>query len=314
MKIVFFGTPDFAADIFLQLLDRGVEIAAVVTKPDKVKGRSGTPSPPPLKVAALQRAPQIPIYQPELASAPEFAASLAQHQADLFIVVAYGEIIKQHLLDMPKLGCINVHGSLLPKYRGAAPIQRCLIEGESQTGVTIMHMVRKMDAGDIIELAKMDIPPDMTAAELEPALRLLGAAALLEVIAEFERGVIRHIPQDASQVTYAAKIEQADGEILWDRAARQLHNLMRGVTPHPGAWCTVLLHGQVKRLKLFGSHFVAGVSGKPGQIMGYDAQGMLVACGSDGLRIAEVQPEGKRKMTAQEFILGYAVRHLTKPL
>src|ERR1700722_12681047 len=167
MKVIFFGTPPFAAHVLEYLLSQCIHVAAVVTKPDRPKGRSRVPLPTPVKLIAQQQIPPIPVYQPELVSDPEFADVLIPYQADLFVVVAYGEIIKQHLLDMPKLGCINLHASLLPKYRGAAPIQRCILEGETETGVTIMHMVKKMDAGDIIKTVKIPIHPDRTYGDLE---------------------------------------------------------------------------------------------------------------------------------------------------
>ena len=170
MKVVFFGTPDFAAKTLDFLLHHNVSVAAVITKPDKPLGRSGRPIPTPVKQVALAQTPPIPLFQPEIVSALEFAPTLEAFHADLFVVVAYGEIIKQHLLDMPRLGCINVHASILPKYRGAAPIQHSIINGETETGVTIMHMVKKMDAGDIIQICRVPIHEDTTAGELEEAL------------------------------------------------------------------------------------------------------------------------------------------------
>ncbi|MBA3603356.1 MAG: methionyl-tRNA formyltransferase, partial [Parachlamydiaceae bacterium] len=170
MKVVFFGTPPFAAKLLKVLLEQGFSIVAIITKPDKPQGRSKEPLFPAVKETALLYAPNIPLFQPEFVSAPDFAPTLAQFDADLFVVVAYGEIIKQHLLDMPRLGCINVHASILPKYRGAAPIQRAIIGGEEESGVTIMQMVRKMDAGDMIRVAKVPIGQNMIYGELENEL------------------------------------------------------------------------------------------------------------------------------------------------
>src|ERR1700722_14416890 len=167
MKVIFFGTPPFAAHVLEYLLSQCIHVAAVVTKPDRPKGRSRVPLPTPVKLIAQQQIPPIPVYQPELVSDPEFADVLIPYQADLFVVVAYGEIIKQHLLDMPKLGCINLHASLLPKYRGAAPIQHSIIHGDTITGVTIMHMVKKMDAGDMIETVTVPIGPNASFPEIE---------------------------------------------------------------------------------------------------------------------------------------------------
>ncbi|WP_068467020.1 methionyl-tRNA formyltransferase [Candidatus Protochlamydia phocaeensis] len=307
MKVIFFGTPPFAAQVLDFLLQQGIEIVAVVSKPDRPKGRSGSPVPTPVKLVAQAHHPSLPIYQPELVSAPDFADVLKPYQADLFVVVAYGEIIKQHLLDMPRLACINLHASLLPKYRGAAPIQRAIMEGETVSGATIMHMVKKMDAGDMI--AKVDVPidPDMTYGELESQLCEAGKHALLTVIREFECGQPSRTPQDPSQVTFAPKIELEDCEIRWEQPAQRLHNLVRGVNPHPGAWCYVEIRGEKKRLKINRTKIVA-FSGqeKPGSILNLNQtkSNLLVATGDQALELLEVQLEGKKVMTSEELTRG----------
>lgn len=278
---------------------------AVVSKPDRPKGRSGTPVPTPVKLVALNHQPPIPLYQPDIVSAPEFAATLQAYHADLFIVVAYGELIKQHLLDMPRLGCINVHASLLPKYRGAAPIQRCIIEGEKETGVTIMHMVKKMDAGDIIEVAKVPIPSEMTYCELEQSLLEAGKMALLKVVQEMASGNVKRTVQDHSQATFAPKIELEDCEIKWDQPAETIHNLVRGVNPHPGAWCYVNFRGEKKRLKILRSRVQPyGGPEKPGTVL--SGGSFLIATGKDALLLLEIQLEGKKAMKADDFLRGIA--------
>lgn len=304
MKIIFFGTPAFSADVLSYLLDHDVNIVAVVTKPDTPKGRSGHPLPSPVKELALSQDPPIPVFQPPIVSAPEFADVLVPFQADLFVVVAFGEIIKQHLLDMPKMGCINLHTSLLPKYRGAAPIQRSIIDGEPKTGVTIMHMVRKMDAGDIIKMVEVPIGLNDSFPEIENELFRLGSQALLEVIRDFESGKVVRIPQDHTQATLAPKIELEDCEFLWEKPAQVLHNLVRGVTPEPGAWCYVWVRGQKKRLKIYKSLFVESMSGMPGEILSYGKQGLTVACGDNALQLLDVQLEGKKAMTAEALMQG----------
>lgn len=304
MKIVFFGTPQFAAEILSYLLKNGIEVAAVVTKPDKPKGRSGTPIPTPVKLVALSQNPPLPIYQPELVSAPEFSDTLIQYQADLFVVVAFGEIIKQHLLDMPKLGCINVHASLLPKYRGAAPIQRSIINNETETGITIMHMVRKMDAGDIIHSVAVPIGIDTNYGELEKKLCQVGAEALLNVIHEFAEGNIRRVPQKHEQATYAPKLELEDCQIDWQQSAQSIHNLVRGTNPYPGAWCWVNIKGQQKRLKVLKTKVVDNRHGSPGQVLLADIKGVIVACGQQALQIVDLQLEGKKAMPAEELMRG----------
>lgn len=301
MRIVYFGTPVFAAEVLTYLVDHGVEIVAVITKPDKPKGRSGDPVPTPVKQASLAK--NIPVFQPALVSDLDFAATIQAFEADLFVVVAYGEIIKQHLLDMPKVGCINLHASLLPKWRGAAPIQRSIIHGDLKTGVTIMHMAKKMDAGDVISMVKVPISPNMTFGELEKELCEAGKHELLKVIRDFEKGIIERYPQDHTLATYAPKIELEDCELHWDQPALSLHNLVRGTNPYPGAWVYVNVRGERKRLKVISTIPIVDVSGNPGAIQtGKD--GLVVACGEQSLKLLEVQLEGKKAMAADDFLRG----------
>lgn len=307
MRIIFFGTPEIAANVLQYLLANGVEVAAVVTKPDKPKGRSGTPVPTPVKTVALSQTPPLPVYQPEKVSVLEFAPTLEGYQADLFIVVAYGEIIKQHLLDMPKLGCINLHASLLPKYRGAAPIQRCIINGEPESGATIMHMVLKMDAGDMIRTVHIPIEPDMTAGDLEAAIGQKGAEALLQVIRDSEQGKLAGIPQDHTAATLAPKIELEECEISWSWPAQQVHNLVRGVNPEPGAWCWVEVRGERKRLKIFSTKIVEDGLTQP---FTSDKKGLIVPCGTAGVRLLDVQLEGKKRMSSADLMRGLSITEL----
>ena len=306
MRVIFFGTPTFAAQVLEDLLHHQIEVVAVVSKPDRPKGRSGSPIPTPVKMSTLNHNIAIPIYQPERVSDLEFADTLKAYDADLFVVVAYGEIIKQHLLDMPKRGCINLHASLLPKYRGAAPIQRCLIEGEQESGVTIMHMVKKMDAGDMIKKVVVPISNEMTFGELEEALCEVGKKALLDVIEEFVKGEPSRTPQDMAQVTFAPKIELEDCEVDWKRSAQELHNLIRGVNPYPGAWCYVLIRGEKKRLKINTTRIVAMHVQQPGKILNQEQTkgNLLISTSEDALELLEVQLEGKKKMTSEELMRG----------
>lgn len=304
MKVVFFGTPGFSAEVLSYLLDNDVNIVAVITKPDRPKGRSGTPVATPVKCIAEEQNPPIPYFQPPLVSSPEFADVLIPFQADLFVVVAYGEIIKQHLLDMPLLGCINLHTSLLPKYRGAAPIQRSIIEGEVQTGVTVMHMAKKMDAGDVIKQVVIDIEPNAAFPEIEQELCRVGSKVLLEVIREFDGGTPLRIPQQHEFATLAPKIELEDCQLNWQYPAMTLHNLVRGVTPEPGAWCLVAIRGQKRRLKVNVTRVIPDLSGTPGDILSYGKAGLVVACGKEALQILELQLEGKKAMTADELMRG----------
>lgn len=308
MKTVFFGTPAFAADVLEFLIKNGVSVSAIITKPDRPKGRSGSPLPTPVKIVGQKHG--IPVFQPPIVSELAFAPTLAAFDADLFVVVAFGEIIKQHLLDMPRSGCINLHASLLPKYRGAAPIQHSIINGEEKTGVTIMHMVKKMDAGDVIKMAEVPIGPNDLFPEIEKKLCEVGSKTLLEVIRAFEAGPVESFPQEEAQATYAPKIELEECEIQWTRPAAQLHNLIRGVSPEPGAWCFAKIRGEKKRFKIFATEVVKG-AGKPGEVLVYGKEGLVIACGDQALHIKEVQMEGKRAMSAEEFMRGFSMNQVS---
>jgi len=306
MRVVFFGTPLFAAHVLDYLLQHQVSIVAVISKPDRPKGRSGTPVPTPVKVVALAHNPPLPVFQPELVSDSEFAKVLKVFDADLFVVVAYGEIIKQHLLDMPHKACINLHASLLPKYRGAAPIQRCIIDGEIDTGVTIMHMVKKMDAGDMITKVTIPIGLQTTFGELEQILCEVGKKALLDTIHTFEKGEPTRTPQDHTQATLAPKIELEDCEIHWSRSAQDIHNLVRGVNPYPGAWCYVLVKGEKKRLKISQTRIVPCGKLEPGTIINIQQTkgNLFIATADQAVELIEVQLEGKKSMSSEELTRG----------
>lgn len=305
MRVVFFGTPPIAAYVLQYLVEHHINVVAVISRPDRPQGRSQQPVPVPVKVVAQKQQPSIPVFQPEKVSAPEFASTLTSFDADLFVVVAYGEILKQHVLDTPKFACINLHASLLPKYRGAAPIQRVIMQGETETGVTIMHMVKQMDAGDMIKSVKIPIGPDMTAGELEQQIAEKGSNALLEVIEAYKTSTPAAVPQDHTQATFAPKVELIDCEIRWDNFAQQLHNLVRGTNPEPGAWTQVVLKGTPKRLRIFKTKVHPQVQGKPAEILTYGKQGLLIGCQTGALELLDIQLEGKKRMTAQELMVGY---------
>jgi methionyl-tRNA formyltransferase len=311
MKVVYFGTPQFAADVLSYLLQHGIEIVAVVTKPDRPQGRSSTPIPTPVKSVVENLPKPIPLFQPEIVSASEWTPILEAFQADLFVVVAYGEIIKQHLLEMPKVACINLHASLLPAYRGAAPIQRSIINGEKESGITIMHMARKMDAGDMIAVKKVAIGPNMTYGELETELCDVGSELLLKTIRDFEQGTAERTPQDHSLATLAPKIEVENCEIDWKQSVDTIHNLVRGVNPHPCAWCQVQVNGQLKRLKVITTEVISREKqGVPGEVMTAPKYHLEVSCGDGVLRLIRVQLEGKKAMPAEELMRGLSAHSL----
>ncbi len=303
MRIVFFGTSSFAARVLAKLMEQEVNVVAIVTRPDRSKGRHLQSSPPPVKEMAQKLRPDIPLFQPEKASTAEFAQILQAFQADLFVVVAYGEIIKKNLLEIPKLGCINIHASLLPKFRGAAPIHRALMAGEKQTGITIIEMSAQMDAGDILALEAIPVPPQMTFGELEPLLCELSCKLLFKVIRQYAHGSVTKIPQEHALSTLAPKMTPEEELIDWQRPAEVIHNQIRALSPTPGASCQILIGDDKKRLKIKRSHITSG-SDVPGTILQFGKEGFIVACGEGALRLLEVQLEGKKTMTAEEFIRG----------
>lgn len=300
-KIIFFGTPPFAAEILQYLIDYQVPISAVVTQPDRPQGRNLALTPPAVKLV-LQRIPETRLLQPEKASDPLFLQHLESIQADLFVVVAYGQILSRKLLSIPKLGCINVHASLLPRYRGAAPIQRCLMNGDTETGVSIQKMVYQLDAGDVIAEARCLIPPERTFGELQQTLCDLSKPLLLSVIKQYASGIPHAIAQDESLVTLAPKITSEETLIHWDRDAMFLHNLIRALSPRPGAWCWIENQGR-KRLKILRSK-VADRSGIPGELLTFEKDTCQVATLRGSLQLLDVQPEGKKPMSVADWIRG----------
>ena len=303
MKIVYFGTPHFAATVLDHLIKSGIEIVAIVTKPDKPRGRGNIPTFSPLKALATTCYPNIPLYQPVRASTAEFERELHPFSADLFVVVAYGEIIKQSLLDLPKNGCINLHPSLLPKYRGAAPIQWALLEGAKETGISVVEVGLKMDAGDILLQKKVSVPDTMDYPELEKALCSLGKDALLEVLRNFSYFFSRKKAQKEEEATYVQKIHPEMARIDWMAQASTIHNQIRAFSPHPGAWTLVTMGGAFKRLRILKSQTVEG-EGKAGTSLFFSKKNWVIACGKQALSLLEVQLEGKKPLSIRDFLLG----------
>jgi len=301
MRIVFFGTPEFAANILRYLLDLKISIVGIVTQPDRPKGRSGSPVFSPVKSILVEQGLEIPIFQPERSSDLQFIEKIKDVHADLYVVVAFGQILPQSLLNIPPLGCINVHASLLPCYRGAAPIQRCLMAGDVQTGVSIQKMVKELDAGDIIATVRTDIPSEMTFGELREVLCELSKPLLFSVLQAFEKGIPPAEAQNHSLATYAAKIQPEEGQIDWNQPAESLHNLIRGLSPKPGARCWVEVGGDKKQVKILRAQ-IESLSGKPGELL---SQKGIVGCGLGSLQLIEVQPEGKKKMAAVDWLRGF---------
>jgi len=303
LKLIFFGTPQFAAELLRFFVEHSLQIVAVVTQPDRPQGRSLKLVPSATKQLASELLPQIPILQPQKASDPTFFQVLSDLQADLYVVAAFGQILPQKLLSLPPLGCINVHASLLPKYRGAAPIQRALMNGDPETGVSIQKMVYKLDAGDVIAEARIPLPEEMRQSELELRLVELSKPLLLDVLRRYESGIPAGIIQDDSQATFAPKIQSEEMQIDWTRPARSLHNQVRALSPKPGAWCWFEAGGERKKLKILKSS-VSAEMGFPGELLTLAKGRFGVAATRGALELLEVQPEGKKIMSVAEWLRG----------
>ncbi|WP_366223530.1 methionyl-tRNA formyltransferase [Chlamydia buteonis] len=307
LKVVYFGTPQFAATVLGDLLHHQVNVIAVVTRVDKPQKRSSQLIPSPVKTLALSK--NIPLLQPEKASDPQFIKQLRDFEADVFIVVAYGAILRQTVLDIPKYGCYNLHAGLLPAYRGAAPIQRCIMDGVTQSGNTVIRMDAGMDTGDIANVSIIPVGPDMTAGELAEALANQGGDILIQTLQQISDGTITHTPQDSSKASIAPKLSKEEGFILWDRPAEKVYAQIRGVTPAPGAWTLYSYQDKperrlvVRKASLFSSR---GVYGDPGDIILSDQQELLVACAEGAICLREVQPEGKGVMDSKSFLNGHS--------
>lgn len=303
LKVVFFGTPDFAQKILESLLSTDVDVVAVITNPDRPVGRSGKEMPTPVKRYAIERG--IPVFQPLKASAPEFSDQLKAFDADLFVVAAYGEILKVHVLETPKMGCINVHASLLPKYRGAAPIQRCIMNGDEESGVTIMEMEAKMDTGGVIKVVKTPIGPDMTSGELFEALAHIGGQALKEVLKECAVNGLRSSPQPMEGITMAPKVTPEEGYIDWSQNSKKHYDQYRGLSPKPGVYTFVEIQGKRKRLIIKKMRPCSG-EGKGGEILPGLSDELKICCARGGaVQLLEIQLEGKKCVAASEFLKGF---------
>ena len=305
MRIVFFGSGELGCPTVTRLLTAGYdELAAVVTQPDRPQGRNLQLGASPVKQRVANCG--VPVLTPEKVSDPVFLAQLVALQPDLIVVAAYGQFLPRALLDLPLQGVINVHPSLLPKYRGAAPIQWALARGEVETGVSIIYLIEKMDAGDILAQEKMPIMPDDTAATLAPRLADLGTRLLLGVLDNIRAGTIRRVPQDDTLATRAPLLRKADGRLDWSRPAGELHNRIRGFFPWPGCFFE-WPRGSEKRVKILKAVPADG-AGEPGVILAADTNGLTVASGAGTLQLLEVQSEGKKPMSAAAFINGARLR------
>ena len=304
MRIVFMGTPDFAVGSLQALCESGKhEIVGVVTQPDRPKGRGNKMLMTPVKEYALEQG--LTVYQPQKVKTPEFVQTLRELQPELIIVAAFGQFLSREILELPPHGCINVHASLLPKYRGAAPIQYAIIKGEKESGVTIMQMDIGMDTGAMLEKVVVPIAENTTMGELHDALREQGAALLLKVIDDIAAGTAVAEPQNDAEATYATLLDRSMEHIDWTKSAQEVHNLIRGFNPAPSTF-TKLPNG--KSLKIWGSRLTEKKSeAAAGTVVEAGKHSFFVACGSGVLEITEVQPESKKRMAAQVFLNGRGV-------
>jgi methionyl-tRNA formyltransferase len=307
MVVAFFGTPRFAVPTLQQLLDSPHSVAGVVTQPDRPRGRGQKVTCAPVKTLALERG--IPVFQPDRLKPPEVAATLRGWQPDVGIVAAYGRIIPEHLLTIPRLGMINVHASLLPKYRGAAPVHRAVMNGDPETGVTIMRVVKELDAGPMFAKATRPIGPDETSDVVEGALADIGAGLLIRVLDQIVEGIAHEEPQDDTSATYAPRLTKEEGLIDWSNRSLEIHDRVRGLYPWPHAY--TFLNGA----RLIVRRTIADLEGprrspefQPGTIVSVTPDAIHVATGNgEQLAIVEVQPEGRRPMAVRDFAAGHRV-------
>ena len=300
LRLIFMGTPDFAATILKSLLSGPDKVVAAVTQPDKAKGRGKRVTPPPVKV--LAESMDIPVLQPARIKTEDFRNGLLSYRPDLLVVAAYGRILPQSLLDLAPLGAINVHGSILPKYRGAAPIQWAVINGETESGISIMQMDAGMDTGDVLLKAKIPMDAEETAGSLFNKLAPLGGETVLKTIKGIKEGSLIPVPQDHSHATAAPMLKKDDGLVDWTGEAITVDRFIRGMDPWPSAYC---FQGEA-RLRLFRPQVCETTGGnQPGCVLRADRQGILVACGNGAVLIREIQPEGGKRMAVEAYLCGH---------
>lgn len=302
MRIIFWGTPDFATPTLRALIGEGHDVVAVVTQPDRPQGRSRSQLvAPPVKQVAL--GDRIPVLQPEQPRGEEFLAQLRAFEADLSVVVAYGQILRQDVIDIPARGTVNIHASLLPRWRGAAPIQAAILAGDAVTGVSIQQMVLKLDAGPVLFESRVELPHNITAGELTEGLSELGAEAIIEALALMELGALEPTPQDEALATFAPKIDRAMAQLDFRKDAAEVSRAIRAFDPRPGAWGIV----RDTETRLFGVRVLIDRRGQPGEVLEVGEMGMIVACGTGAVAVETVHPAGKRRLAALDWAQGRGI-------
>ena len=304
MRIVFMGTPDIAAGCLQKLIDEKCEIIGVVTQPDKPQNRGKKLGMPPVKELALKY--NLPVYQPIKARDEEFIETLKELNPDVIVVVAFGQILPKSILDIPKLGCINVHVSLLPKYRGAAPINWVIINGEEKTGVTTMYMDEGLDTGDMILTEAFNLDDEITAGELHDKMMVSGAETLIKTLDLIEKGIAPRIPQNHEEFSYAPMMNKSLGHINWNKSGKEVHNLVRGVNPWPSAYT---LYNDLT-MKVWKTRMLDETSEKaPGTILKVDKDGIRVSTKDNVVLIEEIQMPGKKRVQVSEYIKGNSIEN-----
>ncbi len=302
MRIVFMGTPEFAVPTLAEIIGAGHEVVAVYSRPPSTQGRGLTEAPSPVHAFAAKAG--VPVLTPRSLRNDEAQATFRAHNAEVAVVVAYGLILPKPVLDAPTHGCLNLHGSKLPRWRGAAPIQRAIMAGDTETAAMVMRMDEGLDTGPVCLAEAIQIATDTTASELHDVMMHRGASLVVRALAALERGSLTATPQPAEGITYAAKIEKAEARIDFGRAALDVHNHIRGLSPFPGAWFEMSVGGKIERLKVLRSVTVDG-RGAPGVVLD-DA--LTIACGTGAIRLVEVQRAGKKPMTTDELLRGLVIK------
>jgi len=306
LRLIFMGTPDFAVPTLVEIVGRGHEVVAVYTRAPKPAGRGMEPKPSPVEREACRLG--LPVHTPTTLRTPEALAAFKAHGADAAVVVAYGLILPKPVLDAVPLGCFNLHASLLPRWRGAAPINRAVMAGDRESGVMVMKMEEGLDTGPIAMAERVPIPPDMTAGQMHDALARLGADLMVRALSALERSSLALTPQPTDGVTYAAKLTNAETRIDWLRPAQEVHDHIRGLSPFPGAWCELAIDGKPKRLKILRTTIAAG-SAPPGTLVD---EALTVACGDGAVRVLELQRAGRQAMKAQDYLRGQSLPRGTR--
>ncbi|WP_100399391.1 methionyl-tRNA formyltransferase [Bacillus sp. FJAT-44742] len=300
MKILFMGTPDFSVPVLQRILQEGHEVVGVVTQPDRPKGRKKTLTPPPVKVEAEKH--DLPVFQPEKIREKDQLSPILETNPEIVVTAAYGQLLPNELLDAPSYGCINVHASLLPKYRGGAPIHQAIIDGEKESGISIMYMVEKLDAGDVLSQVRVPIDEKDTVGTLHDKLSEAGADLLSDTLIKIKEGTIQAVPQNENEVTFASNIQRGQELLDWNKTGEELYNQIRGMNPWPVAYTVY----NEKPVKIWWAEKTASPKkGKPGEVLSIEENGIIVGTGDDtAIKIKELQPSGKKRLKASDYLRG----------